>query len=510
MSMLSLDKYRWTYCTVTKASPAAVPGFKPIAMPRGYIKPKILDPHMEADGGYKVGTVRTWADGPHIKLHDGWYPYDKKSGHVIGDKGKKKHLKDFAAGVEPLHEEKKHVITRKSMAWANIELINIQRNAGKTSPQEDKDKIKGIYEGLTNFLNKVGEDESVKRRDANQATYLSETLYHALDEQIANIDEEKDPEEVGRIAYSLSHHLGDDLQYLVDQYERTLKRQARGEFKTKVLSNVKDNPELSILTQPLKEMSMLGGQGSVTITQLRELADGTKTVFKHDALSVPISRYERFLDKNYGMARREAATYTLNKLLGFDVVPPTALVSEPVYEPGLVDRLLPQRYVAAGWDPTEIDDIDPNADSEGSVQEFVEGETLSELGEVPKNADTEALHQILILDDLINNFDRHDDNVMFDKSGKPWAIDHGMSFVRSDRVFSNAVGKKLKEMKKTRIPDSVIDRVLDVDDQTVYDTMSEMIGDKDTSALRERLVSLKSAFSELKEKRRKNVPAAKA
>ena len=141
---------------------------------------------------------------------------------------------------------------------------------------------------------------------------------------------------------------------------------------------------------------------------------------------------------------------------------------------------------------------------------IVEGETLLELGKIPKNADIEALHQILIFDDLLNNFDRHNENIMFDKSGKPWAIDHGLSFCRADKIFSSVVGTSLKEMKKTRIPDSVIDSVLDVDAQNVYDTMSEMIGDKDTSALHDRLLSLKSEFGKLKEKRRKNVPAAKA
>jgi hypothetical protein len=99
----------------------------------------------------------------------------------------------------------------------------------------------------------------------------------------------------------------------------------------------------------------------------------------------------------------ELAAYRLSRLLGLDRVPPTALRN-----------------------------LDGRA---GSVQLWIEGASteadLIENGQATMNAARHLQRQtMLVFDNLIYNFDRHQNNMLYDRNGRLWFIDHTRSFKR--------------------------------------------------------------------------------
>ncbi|HUP24476.1 MAG TPA: hypothetical protein VNB06_16225 [Thermoanaerobaculia bacterium] len=99
----------------------------------------------------------------------------------------------------------------------------------------------------------------------------------------------------------------------------------------------------------------------------------------------------------------ELAAYRLSKLLGLHRVPPTA--------------------------PRKLDG------RPGSVQLWIEGASteadLIESGRATMNAARHLQRQsMLVFDNLIYNFDRHQNNMLYDSDGRLWFIDHTRSFKR--------------------------------------------------------------------------------
>jgi hypothetical protein len=99
----------------------------------------------------------------------------------------------------------------------------------------------------------------------------------------------------------------------------------------------------------------------------------------------------------------EVAAYRLNRLLGLDRVPPTTV------------RRIDGR--------------------QGSLQLWIEG-AMTEADMIESGAGhiDAARHvqrqTMLVFDNLIYNFDRHQNNMLYDESGRLWYIDHTRSFKR--------------------------------------------------------------------------------
>lgn len=87
--------------------------------------------------------------------------------------------------------------------------------------------------------------------------------------------------------------------------------------------------------------------------------------------------------------RREIGSWLVNKLLGWNLIPPTVL-TEGKY-------------------------------GKGSLQLFIEGHDEGEL-------ELDELRRLALLDGLLNNADRKSDHLLIGDGDKLWGIDHGLTF----------------------------------------------------------------------------------
>jgi len=122
-------------------------------------------------------------------------------------------------------------------------------------------------------------------------------------------------------------------------------------------------------------------------------------VYKPEEGSRPLWDFDRDT-----LCQREVATYRLSVLLGWPSVPPVVLRKDAPHGPG-------------------------------SVQLFVEHDRRAHyftLRDDPRH--TDALRRIAVFDYLVNNADRKAGHVLAGLDGRIWAIDHGLTFHREDKL----------------------------------------------------------------------------
>lgn len=90
--MFSLDQFyilskAVSVPAVTSAPGTSQPAFKP---PKAPPKPKMPKGSKPTAAGKAMPqhTISQWKTGPHIKLEDGWFPYDPKGKKYKADDGK--------------------------------------------------------------------------------------------------------------------------------------------------------------------------------------------------------------------------------------------------------------------------------------------------------------------------------------------------------------------------------------------------------------------------------------
>ncbi|MCS5486891.1 SCO1664 family protein [Curtobacterium flaccumfaciens pv. beticola] len=154
-------------------------------------------------------------------------------------------------------------------------------------------------------------------------------------------------------------------------------------------------------------------------TFLAEL-DGQSVVYK------PVQGERPLWDFPDGtLAGREVAAHLVSQAFGWDVVPPTWLVDDGPFGPGMVQR----------WqdvDP-EQDAVDlvptAEADAEGSPWLPV----LEAIDERDRpvtlvHEDTAALRRMAVFDVVVNNADRKGGHVLAMPDGHRYGVDHGLTF----------------------------------------------------------------------------------
>lgn len=131
-------------------------------------------------------------------------------------------------------------------------------------------------------------------------------------------------------------------------------------------------------------------------TLLGTTAGGEQVIYKPVAGARPLWDFDAAT-----LAVREVWTYRIDRVLGFGVVPETAMGTGP-FGRGAI-----QRFVDAAADQAVVDLINSNA---------------------------ESLWAIAVLDVVVNNADRKVGHVLRASSGKLWAIDHGLTFHAEDKL----------------------------------------------------------------------------
>lgn len=126
------------------------------------------------------------------------------------------------------------------------------------------------------------------------------------------------------------------------------------------------------------------------------------------------------------LAAREIAAYVVSSGLGWDLVPETVSAYGPG-GPGMAQRWIEER------DPHELDGSDPV--DVHPVDAVPAGRAVVLRGEGARGEDVvvahdtgERMRRIALFDHVINNADRKGGHVLVDRTGRTWAIDHGLSF----------------------------------------------------------------------------------
>jgi len=142
----------------------------------------------------------------------------------------------------------------------------------------------------------------------------------------------------------------------------------------------------------------------------------------------PVRGERPLWDFPYGtLAGREVAAYEVNRLAGWDVVPPTVLGSGP-FGPGMVQQwveenpeaavvgLVPRRDVPPGWLHV-LDAVDEHDDLVSLV-----------------HADDASLRSMAVFDAAVNNADRKGGHVLVSSAGGVQGCDHGVTFHVEDKL----------------------------------------------------------------------------
>ncbi len=142
--------------------------------------------------------------------------------------------------------------------------------------------------------------------------------------------------------------------------------------------------------------------------------DGVKVVFKPNHLEKELWDFPTGT-----LALRERATYVMDQLLGWDLVPTTDLVET---EQGFASV---QHWVEAA--PSLVE-IFPSSEVPDGWLGVLDGQGSSGEPLTLAHQDLEVLMKIALLDAIVNNADRKGGHILTSDEGATYAIDHGVTF----------------------------------------------------------------------------------
>lgn len=122
------------------------------------------------------------------------------------------------------------------------------------------------------------------------------------------------------------------------------------------------------------------------------------------------------------LAEREAASFVLSAVGGWNLVPPTVLREGPL-GPGSVQLWVD---VVEGATSGLVDVMTPAELAPGWLPVF-EGELADGTAVVVAHADRPELASAAVFDVVINNADRKGSHLVLDQNGSLWGFDHGVS-----------------------------------------------------------------------------------
>lgn len=118
---------------------------------------------------------------------------------------------------------------------------------------------------------------------------------------------------------------------------------------------------------------------------------------------------------------REVASYEIDRLLGFNLVPPTVWREEGPAGPGMC-----QLWIIEEDDSRLVDVVTPDRIPDGWLPVLRATDGLGN-PVVLVHADDPRLQMMAILDAVLNNGDRKGGHVITAQDGRVWAVDHGVT-----------------------------------------------------------------------------------
>ena len=201
--------------------------------------------------------------------------------------------------------------------------------------------------------------------------------------------------------------------------------------------------------------------------------DQTRCVYKSVSGERPLWDFPEWT-----LTRREVAAFELSRVLGWDLVPPTAWRDDGPAGAGMCqlwiedrpdDRLVdvvPMGRVPDGW--LEVLEAEDGA-----------GRPVSLI-----HADDPVLVRMAVFDALANNADRKGGHLLTDSDGRVWGIDHGVTFAEEEKLRTVLWG-----WAGESIPDDVLADVDGLHERLVagYDPVDRWLAASERDALRRRV-----------------------
>lgn len=128
------------------------------------------------------------------------------------------------------------------------------------------------------------------------------------------------------------------------------------------------------------------------------------------------------------LSGREVAAYLVDRMLGFDLIPPTIWRDDGPAGPGMCQLWVTEDPAHRLVDVVPADDVPPD------WHQVLSAEDASGRPVALVHADDQRLQHMALLDAVINNGDRKGGHVIMDDTGRVWAIDHGVSMASEPKL----------------------------------------------------------------------------
>lgn len=122
------------------------------------------------------------------------------------------------------------------------------------------------------------------------------------------------------------------------------------------------------------------------------------------------------------LAQREVATFELSSALGWHLVPPTVWRDSGPAGAGMC-----QLWIEEGSDTSHVDVV-PHGQVPSGWRHVLDAHAHDGSAVSLVHADSLDLRRMAVLDTIANNADRKGGHILSDTTGRPRAIDHGLTF----------------------------------------------------------------------------------
>ena len=217
-------------------------------------------------------------------------------------------------------------------------------------------------------------------------------------------------------------------------------------------TNAEPSPPPPDLTGELEVVGRISGSSNLAV--LARLLS-TSDVGEEPAVHViykPVRGERPLWDYPDGtLAGREVAAGVVSELGGWFLVPPTVLRDGPL-GPGSV-----QLWIGDPYEPLPDDlvvDLVPEGRTPPGWHEVLDGETPGGSAVTVVHSPADDVRSLAVLDAAINNSDRKGSHCLRDRSGRLWAIDHGVSLSAEPKlrtVLWGWAGERLPEAELERL-----------------------------------------------------------
>lgn len=191
------------------------------------------------------------------------------------------------------------------------------------------------------------------------------------------------------------------------------------------------------------------------------------------------------------LSYREVAAYTINKLLGWDLVPPTTWIDKGPLGPGMA-----QRWVEASGETGPVELFGPEDIPHGWLP-ILSAQDVNGKPVVLAHEDSAQLRKIALFDAIINNGDRKAGHLIQSDENLVYAIDHGVSFHQDNKLRTVLWGWL----------DTSIDRELLTDIEGLRDALAHVNHDVDRWLSQQESDALRNRLDRLIETERFPVPS---